>query len=354
MTQDFDLILNKFGAPNCPYIKQLGSGLINNTWLAETETGKQFILQKINLHVFRSPELIGNNIGMAYSFLKENYPDYVFPTPIPPLVGKDYVRDNSGAYYRLFEFIPNSHTEAVVSSPQLAFSASQAFGKLTRLLSPLNSNRMKITLNNFHNLTFRYEEFFWAFNRTTDERKAKAADSIRFLMENRSIALEYELIKKDPEFKLRITHHDTKISNILLGPGQEVLSIIDLDTLMPGYFISDLGDMMRTYISPVSEEEQNYEKIIIRPDYLDAVLEGYLSEMRDELSPTEKQYLHYSGRFIIYMQAMRFTTDYLNQDIYYETHYPDQNLHRAENQIALYKQYLEFKDNFNNHHRGQR
>jgi thiamine kinase-like enzyme len=354
LTQDFDQVLTKFGLPHCPIIKALGKGLINSTWLVETLEGDSYILQRVNQHVFRNPEIIGKNIRTVFQYLKENHPDYLFPSLISSQTGKDYVRDNSGGYYRLFHHIKNSHTVEVVDSPDLAFGAAHAFGKLTRLLAPLDLDQIKITLNNFHNLSFRYEEFFWAFNRASDERKALAKSAIQFLGENRSISLEYELIKKDPGFKQRITHHDTKIGNVLLDTNHQVISVIDLDTLMPGYFISDLGDMIRTYLSPVSEEEQDFSLIGIRQDYLEAVLDGYLSGMDTELSSVEKKYLLYAGKFMIYMQAMRFTTDFLNQDIYYETHYPLHNLNRALNQITLFKNLIAHKDFFNSHHPGQR
>lgn len=353
-TQDFDLILSKFGINHCPFIRPLGQGLINNTWLAETELGETYILQRINQHVFRNPEIIGQNIDYVFNFLKENHPDYIFPSLVPSLNGKDFVRDNTGGYYRVFKHFKNSHTVEVVDSPLLAFQASKAFGRLTRFLSKIDIQQIKITLNNFHNLSFRYEEFLWAFNKASEERKEQAKEAIQFLGENRSISLEYQLLKKDPGFKLRITHHDTKIGNVLLDTENKVICIIDLDTLMPGYFISDLGDMIRTYVSPVSEEEKDFSQIIIRPEYLEAVLEGYLSEMDSELSSMEKQHLLYSGKFMIYMQVMRFTTDFLNQDLYYDTHYPGHNLNRALNQITLFQQLNSYKDKFNSHHSGQR
>jgi hypothetical protein len=110
---------------------------------------------------------------------------------------------------------------------------------------------------------------------------------------------------------------------------------------MPGYFISDVGDMMRTYLSPVSEEEKDFSKIIIRKEYYEAIVDGYMSEMQDELTAFEKKYFFYAGKFSIYMQALRFLTDYLNDDKYYGSSYPGQNLIRASNQIALLQKYME-------------
>lgn len=128
--------------------------------------------------------------------------------------------------------------------------------------------------------------------------------------------------------------------NVLFDENDKGLCVIDLDTMMPGYFISDVGDMMRTYLCPVSEEEQDLSKIMIRNDFFEAIVHGYLSEMREALSEKEQGQFVYAGKFMIYMQALRFITDYLNNDIYYGEKYEGHNLKRAMNQIQLLKLYL--------------
>jgi hypothetical protein len=117
--------------------------------------------------------------------------------------------------------------------------------------------------------------------------------------------------------------------------------VIDLDTVMPGHFISDVGDMMRTYLSPVSEEEKDFAKIEVREDFYQAIVNGYYNEMKDILTETEKRYFFYAGKFMIYMQAIRFLTDYLNNDVYYGSRYPGHNLIRAGNQAVLLQRLLD-------------
>jgi Ser/Thr protein kinase RdoA (MazF antagonist) len=151
----------------------------------------------------------------------------------------------------------------------------------------------------------------------------------------------FRKIKADPLFRTRVTHHDTKISNVLFDASGKGICVIDLDTLMPGYFISDLGDMMRTYLSPVSEEEKDTAHIFIRDDFYQAILEGYMDEMKDELTDKEKDHSFYSALFMTYMQALRFLTDYLKMDQYYHPSYPEHNLVRAGNQSILLQRMLE-------------
>ena len=104
---------------------------------------------------------------------------------------------------------------------------------------------------------------------------------------------------------------------------------------MPGKIISDVGDMIRTFVSPVSEESTNYDQVQVREPYYRALMEGYLSEMKHVLTHTEKTSLFYAGPFLVYMQGLRFLADYLNGDVYYPVKHAEHNLDRARNQMVL-------------------
>ena len=157
---------------------------------------------------------------------------------------------------------------------------------------------------------------------------------------------EYEALKASGNLKLRVTHHDTKINNVLFDDENKGICVIDLDTLMPGYFISDVGDMIRTYISPFGEDEKDLSKLEMREDYFTAIAEGYLSEMFDELNEAELQHFVFAGKFMIYMQALRFLSDYLNNDVYYGSKYEGHNFIRATNQVHLLKLLIEKEEKF--------
>ncbi len=321
--------------------KPFGNGLINYTWKIESKggDGPKYILQKINQQIFKQPQDIAYNIRLVGSYLEKNFPDYLFASPCKTIWGEDLITWGD-SYFRMFPFIAGSHTIDVVEKPQQAYEAAKQFGKFTKYLSGFNAEQLRITLPDFHNLTLRYQQFENALENGNAERIKQSADLISAIKQNKRIVEEYEICKK--KFTLRVTHHDTKISNVLFDEIDKGLCVIDLDTLMPGYFISDLGDMMRTYVCPVSEEEKDFLKIIIRKDFYDAVVSGYLSEMGAELSEFEKQHFSYAGEFMIYMQAIRFLTDHLNNDIYYGAKYEGHNFVRACNQITLLQRLQEF------------
>lgn len=324
---------------NDSVIRPLGNGLINSTWLIET-AGKKFVLQKINQHVFKNPQDIAININLVGSYLKTTHPDYLFTAAVKTTNGDELVIDD-GAYYRLFDFVKNSHTIDAVKTPDQAFEASRQFAKFSKMLVGFDATKLKITLPDFHNLTLRYLQFETAVKEGNKKRIDESEALINAIKNNRYIVNEFEECKSF--LKIRCTHHDTKISNVLFGDDNKGICVIDLDTVMPGYFISDVGDMMRTYLCPVTEEEKEISKIIVRKEFYKAIKNGYFSEMADELSAEEKKYFHYSGEFIIYMQAIRFLTDYLNNDVYYGAKYGTHNFVRASNQLALLTQYQQLQ-----------
>ncbi len=337
-------VFNAFGiSENINNAVPFGSGLINHTWKISNGS-KAFILQQINHNVFKDPESIAYNINITGDYLHAHYPDYLFVTPVETVYNGQIYFDKQNGYFRLTPFVPNSHTIDVVANPEMAFEAARQFGKFTRLLSGFDASLLKITLPDFHNLSLRYQQFEQAISKAKSSRIKSSEELIRAISFHKDILDEYEKIKMNPQFKIRATHHDTKISNVLFNEMDKGLCVIDLDTLMPGYFISDAGDMMRTYLSPVSEEEKDFSKIEIRTEYFISIVRGYLGQLHDELTSEEKEHFIYSGKFMIYMQAIRFLTDHLNNDIYYGAKYSDHNLVRAGNQFTLLQKLKDKED----------
>ena len=325
---------------NDPDIEPIRNGLINATWRI-SNSHHSYILQKVNHHIFKTPESIASNVRMVADYLFEHEPDYFFVSPVKTKYGEEMVHIPDRGYFRMIPFVKNSHTINTVEMPQQAFEAAKKFGEFSRLLSGFPVEKLKITLPDFHNLTLRYEQFSEALESGNKTRLQQSKGYIQFIKENKNIVDIYENILLNPSFKLRVTHHDTKISNVLFDSENRGLCVIDLDTLMPGYFISDVGDMMRTYLSPVNEEEKDFSKIEIREEYFKSIFDGYMYEMGNELNDEERRHFIYAGKFMIYMQAIRFLTDHLNNDTYYGAKYEGQNFVRAGNQIALLQKLTE-------------
>ena len=342
----FEQVLSSYGINTASIIQPHGSGLIHNTWKVYDQS-KDYILQKINHKIFKEPQYIANNIQAIASWLEINHPGYFFVAPVETKNDGSLLHVPGQGYFRLFPFVKNSYTYNIVQFPQQAFEAARQFGLFTRMLKDFPVKNLKTTIPDFHNLIYRYEQFKQAIQNGNSLRMEETKKEIHFLRSHDHIVSTYQKIVSNKQFKIRVTHHDTKISNVLFDKSGKGLCVIDLDTVMPGYFISDVGDMMRTYLSPVSEEEKDFDKICTREDYFRAILQGYLQEMKTELSSVEIQHFVYAGMFMIYMQALRFLTDYLNNDSYYGSSYEGHNFIRAKNQVILLERLLEKRDLFN-------
>lgn len=332
-------ILEGFGLDyNAYQIDSFGSGLINNTFRLQhkaDDDDHDFILQRINTHVFKHPYVIVENHRKAADYLAAHYPDYFFLHPVSTAYGKDLFEWN-GDYWRMLPYVAHAHSVNEANNTKQAYEAAKQFGKLASNLSGIEMADLRPTIPNFHNLTLRYSDFQTAVNNGDAERKDHAEELIDTFERYSEIPITYEELKTDKDFPDRLMHHDTKINNVLLDDDtNEGVCVIDLDTLMPGKLISDLGDMVRTYVCPVSEEETDFDRIVIRDEYYDALMSGYLPELQNTLTGTEKEMLFYAGRFMIYMQGIRFLTDYLNGDVYYPVKYPLHNFNRAKNQLVL-------------------
>jgi len=314
-------------------------GLINSTYSIQTNTG-DYILQSINHVVFKSPAAIDDNINAISSYLQKNNPSYLFTHLVPTLNGITLVHWEGG-YYRAFHKI-KGYALSVLENENQVEQAAMQFAGFTSILKNFEASQLKDSLPDFHNLNLRYHQFSEAIVKGNAQRITETKEAISFLAAHKNYVDIYSAFIHHAEVKKRVTHHDTKISNVLFQKNngiEKAICVIDLDTVMAGYFISDIGDMCRTCLCKVSEEEKDLNKVVVDAAKWKALEKGYLHFMQDELSSFERDHFFYGGQFMIYMQALRFLTDHLNNDIYYGAKYEGQNLVRTLNQIRLLERY---------------
>ncbi len=335
-----DAVLAAYGLdPQQINVQPHGSGHINKTYRVSggdnNLSGREFILQRINTYVFKQPQVIAQNHRLAHDYLSKQFPDYFFLPAIRTISGAE-MHCQGDAVWRLMAFVPETLTIDQADSPKQAYEAAKQFGRFARLVSDMDLVGIEPTIPNFHNLTLRFDQLQQAIAAASPDRRREAAHLVDAFMRYASIAETYAALLSEGHLRDRLMHHDTKISNVLLREGSyDGVCVIDLDTLMPGKVISDLGDMVRTYVCPVSEEESDTAKVTVREDYYAALMAGYLSEISSVLTVAEREHLFFAGQFMVYMQGIRFLADYLNGDRYYPIKYPDHNMNRARNQLAL-------------------
>jgi Ser/Thr protein kinase RdoA (MazF antagonist) len=326
---------NAFMGPGKIAIESLGHGLIHHTYKVG-HSERKIVLQAINTEVFKKPEDIIYNYRETYQYLEKHKGATGIPEPLQAINGQFLWTDEENNCWRALEFVHHSYSPLTADNEEAAYTVSKNFAAFTRSLEGLNAQTLKEIIPDFHNLSFRYGQFEKAVAPSQPDRLMKATPVISSLRERRSLVDYYETLADAKKYPFRLMHHDCKISNILFDSNTGgVICPVDLDTLMPGKFISDLGDMIRTMACSEDEDSIHWESIRIRSSFYDAILKGYLEGIGPILTKEEKKNIHYSGLLLVYMQALRFLTDFLEGDRYYKTSYPEQNLKRALNQLTL-------------------
>lgn len=326
----------------------LGNGNINDTFRVRTDGPDEYVLQRINNAIFKDVELLQHNIELVTSHIRakleaagENDVDRKVLTPIT-LKDSDrtYYETGDGKFWRVTLLIPDSYTFEEVNSHS-SYDAGKAFGRFEDMLSDLPES-LGETIPDFHNMELRSRQFAEAVEADAARRMAdpEVQGLVAFLREH-----DYEMCKAERMYRegllpKRICHCDTKVNNMLFDAEGNVLCVIDLDTTMPGFVFSDFGDFMRTGANTVAEDDPAVEKVAFRMDIFEAFTRGYL-ESATFLTPVEKENLPFAALLFPYMQAVRFLTDYINGDTYYKIAYPEHNLVRTRNQVALFKSVLE-------------
>jgi Ser/Thr protein kinase RdoA (MazF antagonist) len=325
-------------------IRPHGSGHIHDTFLVcnASPAGPDYLLQRLNNHVFRDVPGLMENIVRITTFLRQKLeatpgaePDRETLTPIPTLDGRYYLQDEAGAHWRMFLFIRNTKTYDVVETPQQALQGGKAFGRFQALLADLPGPPLHETIPDFHNVEKRLRDFREAVEKNPKGRRQKVEEEIG-LVEKRSEEMGTILrLGREGKIPTRITHNDTKFNNVLLNEQDQAQCVIDLDTVMPGFAPYDFGDAIRTTANTAAEDEADLQKIEVDLPLFAAYAQGYLSEAGGFLTQTEVDHLAFGCKVMAYSQTVRFLTDYLNGDTYYKVLFPEHNLQRTRAQLQL-------------------
>jgi Ser/Thr protein kinase RdoA (MazF antagonist) len=318
--------------------EKISTGLINHSFrLNDNRSSASYFLQSLNKAVFTDPELVQDNYLRIFNYLGERRPGFSIPKPLSFYDGTYGFYDENGNYWRFFEWVNHMQTISTVTRVEQAKEMAQTFGLFSLAFKGFNPGTLREALPHFHDLSYRNSQFQTAIVNALPSRIKRSKDLISGLKGKEHYTNFFEDIRNDSTaFPLRVMHHDAKISNILFHKDSgKVWGPVDLDTVMPGYFFSDIGDMIRSLAGSSEENDTNFSSLHIRKDYYTALIDGYTSVMEHELTPKEKIHLHAAGPIMIYMQAIRFLADHLTGDHYYKVSYPEQNFDRAVNQFTL-------------------
>jgi aminoglycoside phosphotransferase (APT) family kinase protein len=325
-------------------IEELNRGCTNHSFKVTSRlNGRSFLLQQINQAVFSQPGHVQENYEMLWKFLQTEQISFCIPEPkYFPDDSTLYV-DSSDHYWRVFEYVSGGQVTNVAESIDQARAVAQTFANFTLSFGEFELNQLHITVPAMHDLSSRVKTFHQALHSRYYDRLAKASALVEELRKRERYASFYDVLTESEEFRQRVTHHDAKISNVIFDEDKkEVLCMVDLDTVMPGYYFSDLGELIRTMAGNKSENSIALNELEVRPDYYDAIVKSYLAVLDHSLTDAEKKYVHFSGLMVTYLHALKYLSDYLEGDKNCATDYREQNFDRSYNQFTLLEKLEKF------------
>lgn len=328
-------------------VEAFGNGHINDTLRVTVKEPDgteriKYVLQRINHEVFRNVETLQHNIFTVTEHIRKKLEaegdtdiDRHVCTFIRTRDGGQFTQ-HDGKYWRVMLYIPGSKSVDAVT-PESARSAGKAFGEFQSRLADIPEGTLGDTIPRFHDMAFRLEELADAVK---EDRVGRAEEDrvkklVKELDDRADEMLLQERLYEEGKLPKHINHLDTKVDNILFDRETgDVLSVIDLDTVMPGFVLSDVGDFIRTAVNTGAEDEKDLDKISVNMEIFKAYIEGYMSSAKSFLTENEIRLLPYGGRMMTYMQTVRFLTDYINGDVYYKTAYKEHNWDRSMAQFV--------------------
>lgn len=299
-------------------ISPIEEGLINNTWLVRTTTSN-FILQQINAHVFKEPALLQQQLqGLSKAII------------LPKLIPLQFILTKSGTTsytfnnecYRLVAAITPSRTLTTVTTQNSKLAAA-ALLEFHAALTHIDAKAWQAPISGFLDVGLRLKAYRDAMSNTVSERKTKASSAIKLLDDNWTFLTDWQdFLEQAPKV---LIHADPKLGNFLFHPnGNQVRALIDWDTIQLGSPFYDYGDMIRSFCS--WGEDADPEQPLFREEIFEVLLETI---QLDEVK------IFTAACGVILVQALRFLTDYLQDDIYYKVKDEQHNLRRALNQLRL-------------------
>lgn len=337
-------------------IDECSSGHINRTYAVEYKMKnneyKKYILQYVNTDVFpKLPELMTNMKKITQYILKKAQSNKEDTNRITvKLIGttNDDKNDVYNKNWRMEEFIENTVTYLTAENLDMLFEAGKAVGKFQKYLDGFPAEELYEVIPKFHDTPNRVEQLKMSLEDENNiqirgERFKLAKDTIEFLTSKERLDKTNMITSKldSGTIPLRVTHNDTKLSNILFDKDtNKSVCLIDLDTVMPGSLVYDFGESLRTGITTAKEDEKDLSKVNIYMDRFESYAKGFLSEVKSIITKEEFDLLPLSVWMMTYENAIRFLADYLNGDVYFgvDKNIENHNLIRAKVHVELLKQ----------------
>lgn len=338
---NIDNVISAFlGNAKVEDVAPIGNGHINSTFLVKTPQAK-YVLQKINTSVFPDVDGLMSNIDKVTRHIQKKVaeagrdPSRATLNFLTAKNGKKYVEVESGAY-RMYDYVDGTFTIEKMDNPMHFYYSGKAFGEFAKFLTDFDASLLVETIKDFHNTPKRFEAFEKSISENIKGRVAYVCDEIEFVKSRRDFMSLFTDKLASNALPLRVTHNDTKLNNVLFDKKTNMpIAVIDLDTVMPGSYLYDFGDAIRSGSTHAAEDEKDLKLVDFDLELYRSFAKGYIEESKDSLTDEEINMLPYASIMLTLECGMRFLTDHLNGDTYFRISREGHNLDRARTQFKL-------------------
>jgi Ser/Thr protein kinase RdoA (MazF antagonist) len=321
-------------------IKKIESGRVNETYLVSSGNCERYILQKLN-GFFGSAEMIGENwhsVGQALNGVKVGFPKLTRSK----LTGWLYHTVDDSSVWRLTDFLPGRPPDKM--SPEEAGLCAQTLGLCHKALNIPRPVELKPSLDNLEvPVEFTNQKLCTPTDFEIILAQYRGHPHLASLISDikRGIYAVQQLPARPTYLRVFVArdlviHRDCKAANFLIA--QEMISLIDWDTVGYGDPLLDIGEMCRSWaVSPVAP--------FYKAELATAVIEGY-RQTGLNLSRAEYQLLPAVVRGLALNLARRYLTDAL-AEVYFKletdtyTSLYQQNMLRGRHMLDLAEELLE-------------
>lgn len=283
--------------PNYPW-KKISGGKVNETFLI-TDPPQKYILQEIKVRKTeaaddRKNQLIANartkNYLVTAQVMKEE--GIACPTPLQLAAENSFVflADDS-SLWRIFEYL--DHQQNISNTEEHIASAAKALGTFHKNFSA-SKFIPPYPIPDFHNTPFIVNQLREVSQKASDSSVAIVKEELKFLL---NTSKQFFLPK---DLAIQVIHGDPKLNNFLFNKNEQIIAIIDLDNLMLGPRLLDIGDALRSWCNIDNVFSYSLANIAI-----DSYTESYGLKQNDtnwmlfSIQATRLITLELAGRYLI-------------------------------------------------------
>jgi Ser/Thr protein kinase RdoA (MazF antagonist) len=283
-------------------LEEATDGLINRTWHARSRAGERVVLQRVN-KIF--PPEVNYDIDVVTTHIAAH--GLVTPRLLRTVSDALWMRGGDGAVWRALTYV-DGVTRHALATPSQAAEAGRVLARFHRAVTDLEYEFKNARLG-VHDTPLHLRALRTALKDYTHHSEHTAVSALA----ERVFALTARLPVL-PASAHRIVHGDPKISNIVFSATMDrALCLIDLDTLTRMPVALELGDALRSWCNPLSEDA---DAAVFSLPLFEAAVAGYAEAAGGLLDASEWNAIPAATLTITVELAARFCADSLREQYF--------------------------------------